>query len=71
MMNYKINEDKNKSKFVVFETKTEQPIFEIADFSEAKKLMKHLNLGGGFDGWTPSFLLADFSNLINKSRKSM
>jgi len=70
-MNYKINADENKTNYVVIETQTDQVIKQISDFSEARKLMKHLNLGGGFDGWTPSFLLADFSNIINKSRKSM
>ena len=25
----------------------------------AKRLTRHLNFGGGFDGWTPSFFLND------------
>jgi diaminopimelate decarboxylase len=70
-MNYKITEAENKINYAVFETQTDQIIKQISDFSEARKFMKHLNLGGGFDGWTPNFLLVDFSKFINKSRKDM
>lgn len=51
-MNYSITE-KNE----VYETATDQIIKKFSTKSEARELMKHLNLGGGFDGWTPSFFL--------------
>lgn len=27
--------------------------------TEARRLSRHLNGGGGFNGWTPNFLVAD------------
>lgn len=48
---------RNKSEYNVIETSTEQTIKSFNDQNDAKKLMKHLNLGGGFAGWTPSFIL--------------
>ena len=64
-MNYKIVEgllhpkgsEKNCPIFKVLETKTEQVLGTFQDPKEARQLLRHLNLGGGFDGWTPSFLL--------------
>jgi hypothetical protein len=29
--------------------------------------MRHLNLGGGFDGWTPPFLVKKFKIIFDKS----
>ena len=54
-MNYKVQQQAQQ--FVVFETKTNQAIANFKDQSEAKKLLRHLNLGGCFDGFTPSFFL--------------
>ena len=68
-MNYKIITEKGKN-YIVVETQTDQTIKSFSDFNQARKLMKFLNLGGGFDGWTPSFLLVDFSKIINKSSKN-
>jgi hypothetical protein len=68
-MNYRINSKKNI--FEVYETATEQVIKSFSDAKEAKKFMKSLNLGSGFDGWTPSFVLKDFSEYINKRRRNM
>jgi uncharacterized FlaG/YvyC family protein len=58
-MNYNLVEGKNKSMYDVLETTTNQVIksFPGDKFLEARKFMRHLNLGGGFDGFTPSFLL--------------
>lgn len=63
--NYKIVEgwllpetsDKNCPVFDVYEVPTEQVIKRFNDPKEAKKFMRHLNLGGGFDGWTPTFFM--------------
>jgi hypothetical protein len=38
---------------------------------EAKKKMKFLNLGGGFDGFTPSFVLSENTKKLNKTSKNM
>lgn len=54
-MNYKIQEV--NSVFEVFETQTEQVIKTFDTKEKARKFMKSLNLGNGFDGWTPSFFV--------------
>jgi len=64
-MNYKIVEglllpkesEKNCPIYKVLETKTDQVVGTFDAYKEAKEFLRHLNLGGGFDGWTPSFLL--------------
>ena len=59
MMNYKIEQVKeaNCSVYSVKEIKTDQIIRTYKVWKKAKQLMKHLNNGGGFAGWTPSFFL--------------
>lgn len=54
MVNYKIiKEDKF---FNVVETATEQVIKQLDSKQQAIKLVQHLNMGGGYDGFTPSFM---------------
>lgn len=55
MINYKILEQNNE--FKVYESQTEQFICAFPNKNKAKERVKHFNLGGGFDGWTPSFML--------------
>ena len=52
-MNYKIVQDAKG--YSVLEVPTDQVIETYNYHSDAKKMMKHLNLGGGFDGATPNF----------------
>lgn len=54
MINYKLI-----NKTDIYETQTEQVIESISDPINAKKRLRHFNLGGGFDGHTPSFILID------------
>lgn len=61
-VDYKIVE--MNGKFCVKEQATDYIIKTFDNREEAKKVMKFLNLGGGFSGWTPSFLL-------NNSSKNM
>ena len=58
-MTYNLIEGQDKTKYDVFEETTNQVIksFPGDKFSEARAFMRHLNLGGGFDSWTPSFFL--------------
>lgn len=64
-MNYKIVEsllypetsEKNCPVYNVIETQTEQVVKSFDSKDKAKKFLRHLNLGGGFDGWTPTFFL--------------
>lgn len=41
----------------VVENTTNQVIKSGLSLQKAKEMVRHLNLGGGFDGWTPSFFL--------------
>jgi len=63
-MTYNLVEGKDKSMYDVFEETTSQVIksFPGDKFSEARSFMRHLNLGGGFDGWTPSFLVKNIQS---------
>jgi len=55
MFSYKIIENNNG--FEIWETSTNQLIKTFIDKLEARKFLRHFNLGGGFDGWTPTFFL--------------
>lgn len=70
MMNYKLvangitdipytNGDYACTAYDILETTTNQIVAEkVRGFNdEAKQLCRHLNMGGGFDGCTPSFFL--------------
>ena len=63
-MNYKLKVMQNGVS--VIETSTNQTIRQFNGLEPARKFLRHLNLGGGFDGWTPTFFLFDFSKYINK-----
>jgi len=41
------------------------------NMEDAKKKMKFLNLGGGFDGFSPSFILSEKSRKLNTTSKNM
>jgi hypothetical protein len=64
-MNYKTVEslmwpetsEKNCHIYNVLETTTNQIIKTFTQQKDAKNFMRHLNLGGAFDGWTPNFML--------------
>lgn len=62
--NYSIEE--NNGIYSVVEYLTEQTVGKFSDKLEARKFLRHLNLGGGFDGWTPSFFIKDLDlSLVN------
>ena len=67
-MNYKLVEGKDKSKYDVLETTTDQVVksFTGDKFLEARTFMRHLNLGGSFDGWTPTFFLKNIDTALKK-----
>jgi hypothetical protein len=68
-MNYKVVKD--NFGYNVLETGTDQIMKVCESQEEAKKLMKHLNLGGGFDGFTPSFIVSKVHPALNKNSKNM
>jgi len=43
----------------ILETKTDQTVVKGVRMSKAKEIVRHLNFGGGFDGQTPAFFLAN------------
>lgn len=57
MMNYKAIQSATVGRFDVFETQTDQIVLSATTNEIAKETCRHLNLGGGFDGQTPSFFL--------------
>ncbi len=59
-VDYKIVE--KDGKFCVKEQATDYIIKTFDTREEAKKVMKFLNLGGGFGGWSPSFILRSTSS---------
>lgn len=65
-MNYYLKKEENSDLWKVIERPTDQIIKRNLSHKEARQLVRHFNLGGGFDSWTPSFLLSDFSSFINK-----
>jgi hypothetical protein len=69
-MNYNLIEGRiDRNKYDVVETTTNQIInsFPGEKFLDARSFMRHLNLGGGFDGWTPNFFLNNVQSYINKT----
>jgi hypothetical protein len=62
MMNYKLVSHSNNGNITqvassVLETKTGQYIATNLNNMEARSMIRYLNMGGGFDGNTPSFFL--------------
>jgi hypothetical protein len=55
------NSVKNCPAYDIYETRTvtKEKVFikRFMNKDEAKTFSRHLNLGGGFDGWTPDFFL--------------
>ena len=66
-MNYKIISYPNK--FDVLETNTSHIIGTYSLYKEAKDLLRHLNLGGGFDGNTPNFFMKKIKFITKKEDK--
>lgn len=57
MMKYEIMTRYKDKMYELVETATDQVIEVHTDVFSAQKAKTHFNRGGGFDGWTPSFML--------------
>jgi hypothetical protein len=57
MMNYKSIRSAQVNLFDVHEAQTDQIVITGLTSEAAKAATRHLNMGGGFDGQTPSFFL--------------
>jgi hypothetical protein len=78
MVNYKIVNDKQMidigAGYVeiggdILETKTDQIVKRGLGIRKAKELVRHLNFGGGFDGSTPAFFLAESAKMLDSNEK--
>ena len=78
MVNYKIVNDKQMidigAGYVeiggdILETKTDQIVKRGLGIRKAKDLVRHLNFGGGFDGSTPAFFLAESAKMLDSNEK--
>lgn len=51
----------------ILETKTAQIVLNGLGIRKAKEMVRHLNFGGGFDGFTPAFFLAGSAKFKDSS----
>lgn len=65
-MSYRVEEVVlNKRKvFKVIEKDTNLELFETASNRDARRMCRSLNLGAGFNGYTPSFFTTKFSRIV-------
>ena len=71
MVNYKIvnaSEGSGEMAADIVETKTDQIIIKRVCMSKAKEMVRHLNFGGGFDGSTPAFFLAESAKMLDSNQ---
>ena len=57
--------------YFVEEKQTGYHVYSSKTREEAKKVMKHLNLGGGFDGFSPGFVVNGLISTLNNNSKNM
>jgi hypothetical protein len=69
-MNYKLITNPGHW-FDVVETQTDQIVGTFTVYDEAKKFLRHLNLGGGFDGRTPTFFMKKINFLAKKGSNAV
>lgn len=70
MVNYKIvthSQDDDVTRVVssILEVATEQFVATGLHDMSARDLVRHLNFGGGFDGFTPTFFLAESAKMLD------
>jgi hypothetical protein len=56
------------SRFAIIERETKQVVFNHVDRKTTLTLMRKLNEGSGFDGWTPEFILQSGKNILEKMK---
>lgn len=60
--NYKLQTRRKKNQpwqYEVLETQTHLVVRKYSKKALASNMCQHLNLGGGFDGFTPAFIVSD------------
>lgn len=53
----------------ILETKTNQIVKRGLGMRKVKEMVRHLNFGGGFDGWTPAFFLENNAKICDFNKK--
>lgn len=65
MANVFIKSDKPNKKFIVIEKETKQELKDFTDYNSARKFSGQQNSGGGFNGFTPAFVLISLKDKIS------
>ena len=55
----------------ILEIKTDQVVKKNLSIKKAKEMVRHLNFGGGFDGHTPAFFLAESAKMLDSNQQSV
>lgn len=63
-MSYKVR--KRKGKNDIIEKDTNMVIHSSTDYNESRNICRSLNLGAGFQGFTPSFFTLDYDTKKGK-----
>lgn len=58
-MTYRL-EQRNSGEYQIIEKDTELVVMEYNNYGEARALCRSLNLGSGFDGFTPMFFTQEY-----------
>ena len=66
MANVFIKSDKPNKQFQVIEQSTQYVLKTFPEYNEARKFARFQNSGGGFNGFTPAFIMIDISGYIVK-----
>lgn len=56
-MGYRVHRSEDKFKVVEVNDGEVRDIIDGDDETKIRNIQRHLNFGGGFDGWTPEFFL--------------
>ena len=67
MMNYKVKKTENGHG--VYENSTQQYIEVKESAKAAREIAKHMNLGAGFDGFTPNFITKSVKGVLERCQK--
>lgn len=65
-MSYSVVKNKSKPTFDIIEKETDLTMKLNLDEKEARKVCRKLNLGGGFNGFTPTFFTEDFKKQFGR-----
>lgn len=62
---YPEDSENNCPNYKIIEKDTELQIYETVSYDKTRSMCRSLNLGAGFNGWTPSFFTTKYPNIPN------